>query len=163
MVTQPQPVALLALLHEGTRGTELLLGRKLRGFGQGNIVLPGGKIDPGESAQHAAMREFREETGVCVQSADLTFAARVTFTFPANPRANMDCAVFTARIASGMPVPSEELEPLWFPVGELPVRQMWEDSPLWLPALAAGERFTAKIILAADNLAVQSIDFEPWG
>ncbi|WP_404290282.1 8-oxo-dGTP diphosphatase [Glutamicibacter arilaitensis] len=161
-LTPPQPVALLALLRDGARGTELLLGRKLRGFGQGNIVLPGGKIDPGESAPQAAVREFLEETGIRVHLADLEKAARVTFTFPANPRADMDCAVFTTRRASGIPTASEELEPLWFPIEELPASQMWEDSPLWLPPLAAGVRFTAKITLAEDNLAVQSIDFEPW-
>lgn len=41
-----QLVALVALIEHTDEGERILLGRKLRGLGRGNIVLPGGKLNP---------------------------------------------------------------------------------------------------------------------
>lgn len=45
------------------RGSEVLLGRKKRGLGAGNITGVGGHVEPGETASQAAARELKEETG----------------------------------------------------------------------------------------------------
>ncbi|MET0989706.1 MAG: NUDIX domain-containing protein, partial [Glaciihabitans sp.] len=45
-------------------GTEVLLGRKKTGLGTGRLVGPGGKLEPGESARAAAVREVAEEVGL---------------------------------------------------------------------------------------------------
>lgn len=155
----PQPVALLALLRNRQGRTEVLLGRKRRGFGQGKIVLPGGKIEPGETAAEAAIREFHEETRLLVQAADLELGARVDFRFPAQPAADMDCTAFIASTACGEPGITEELEPLWADPASLPAAQMWQDSPLWLPRLVAGEKFSVEVVLAPDNQSVERLSF----
>ncbi|QDY67907.1 NUDIX domain-containing protein [Glutamicibacter halophytocola] len=160
--SNPRPVALVALLAERDGNAQILLGRKLRGFGQGKIVLPGGKNEPGESSRQAAVREFFEETGLRVSGPDLQLAARIEFRFSSLPAADMDCMTFIARSAEGQAASSDELEPLWFRIDQLPVDQMWQDSKTWLPQLAAGQRFTARIVLASDNISVQTIDFDPW-
>lgn len=46
------------------RGTEVLLIRRGAPPRQGEWSLPGGRIEPGERAVDAAVRELREETGV---------------------------------------------------------------------------------------------------
>ncbi len=46
------------------RGEDVLLIRRGRPPRQGEWSLPGGRIEPGERAVEAAMRELREETGV---------------------------------------------------------------------------------------------------
>lgn len=40
-------------------GPRLLLGRKLRGFGEGYLNGFGGKVEPGETIEAAAAREVR--------------------------------------------------------------------------------------------------------
>ena len=44
--------------------TEVLLGRKKRGLGTGRYVGLGGKLEAGESALDAIVREIAEEAGV---------------------------------------------------------------------------------------------------
>ena len=43
------------------RGDEVLLINKKRGLGKGKVNGPGGKVDPGETALQAAIRELEEK------------------------------------------------------------------------------------------------------
>ena len=43
-------------------GKHILMGRKLRGFGQGKITGFGGKLEPSETPLQAMRREFHEES-----------------------------------------------------------------------------------------------------
>jgi 8-oxo-dGTP diphosphatase len=64
--------------HEG----RILLGRRMDddGFYGGYWEFPGGKVDPGESAEEALVREFSEELGVRVES--YRFYRQVVWTYP---------------------------------------------------------------------------------
>jgi 8-oxo-dGTP diphosphatase len=46
------------------RGDEVLLVQRAKAWFHGYWALPGGKIEPGETAVEAALRELLEETGV---------------------------------------------------------------------------------------------------
>jgi 8-oxo-dGTP diphosphatase len=58
----PAPVPAVGVVC--LRGDEVLLVRRGRPPRQGEWSLPGGRIEPGERAVDAALRELREETGV---------------------------------------------------------------------------------------------------
>jgi 8-oxo-dGTP diphosphatase len=58
----PAPVPCVGVVC--LRGPEVLLIRRGRPPKQGEWSLPGGRIEPGERAMEAALRELREETGV---------------------------------------------------------------------------------------------------
>lgn len=160
--TQPQPVALMLVLRGQGETRQVLLGRKLTGFGAGNMVAPGGKIEPGEQAASAAVRELEEETSLRVAAECADHRATILFRFPARPASDMDCQVFLATSYDGKPAASGELEPHWYPVADLPVEQMWQDAEHWLPRIIGGEMFTATVIMAQDNLGVTTVRISSW-
>ncbi|GAA0653933.1 hypothetical protein GCM10010193_00050 [Kitasatospora atroaurantiaca] len=72
----PLPVVVTLLpvnLPEG--GQSLVVIRRTIEPGYGELALPGGYIDYGESWQQAAVRELREETGIHADSTDVTLVA----------------------------------------------------------------------------------------
>ncbi len=160
--TTPTQVVLCLPLLRGLTGTQVLLGHKQRGFGAGRVVAPGGKIEPGESPEAAAVRELFEETSLVAAASSLEPAARVFFRFPARPAADMDCTVFLTAAFAGMAAASEELVPAWYPVGHLPLGRMWDDSAMWLGRLLAGERFDALVVLDEDNESVARFSTIDW-
>lgn len=61
-----RPAAVLVLLADGPDGAELLLTRRpwhMRTH-KGEVTFPGGKLDPGETYEQAALREAWEEVGL---------------------------------------------------------------------------------------------------
>jgi 8-oxo-dGTP diphosphatase len=147
--------------RDGVR--EVLLGHKKTGLGTGKIVGLGGHVEPGELPAEAAVREVKEESGICVASGSLALAAHVTFLFPAHPSWNMDVMIYTAAQWSGEAAESDEIRPQWFPVTALPFGQMWDDSARWLPRVLAGERLRATFTYAADNERVAAASMVPLG
>lgn len=131
-------------------GREVLLGRKKRGLGTGNIVGLGGKVEPGETSREAAVREVGEEAGIDVRAADFEHKASIAYAFPTKPRWDQDATVFVAERWSGEAVETDEIASGWYDVRALPLDEMWADARHWLPRVLAGERIEASFAFAAD-------------
>ncbi|GAA1514683.1 8-oxo-dGTP diphosphatase [Agromyces terreus] len=147
-------VCVCYLLRERGGRTEVLLGRKKHGLGAGNLVGPGGKLESGESATDAAVREVLEETGLRVRAADLEPRGLLTYLFPHREAWSQESSVFVCRSWSGEPEASDELDPEWFAVDEVPYGRMWDDARFWLPQVLAGGSVRRTFSFGADLATV---------
>lgn len=133
---------------DGTR--QVLLGRKKKGLGAGNIVGLGGKLEPGESPLDAAVREVEEESGLVVAASALVPLGVLTYLFPHRESWSQESSVFVCSEWAGTPRESDELNPEWFDVASLPVDEMWDDARHWLPGVLAGTPVRATFTFGED-------------
>jgi len=133
---------------------QVLLGRKKKGLGLGNIVGLGGKLEPGESALEAAVREVEEESGLIVSADALTAMGVLTYLFPHKPAWSQRSNVFVTDRFTGTPRESDELNPVWFTIADLPVDEMWDDARHWLPGVLAGVPVEATFTFGEDLATV---------
>lgn len=152
--SQHAPVVVVYLLRDGTDGPEVLLGEKRRGLGTGRLVGPGGKREPGERPEAAAVREVAEEVGLRIDVADLEARGTLDYRFPFRPSWSQVSDVFVCRRWQGEPTGSDELEPRWIPVDAVPYDAMWDDAHYWLPAVLRGGTVSARFSFAEDNATV---------
>ncbi|MBJ2122240.1 NUDIX domain-containing protein [Arthrobacter sp. MSA 4-2] len=115
-MTHVLSIAALCLLDDAGR---LLLVRKR---GTTMFMQPGGKLEPGESAAAAAVRELQEELGLTLPAARLRPLGRWYGPAANEPDTFIDAAVFLCPL-EGTPVPAAEIEEIG-----------------WLDLAAAGSR-----------------------
>jgi 8-oxo-dGTP diphosphatase len=135
-------VTLLFLRKEG----RILLAMKKRGFGVGKWNGVGGKVEPGESPEEAAIRECQEE--IAVTPRNLHLAGNLHF-FDL-PDVEHYCYVYVATEWEGEPSETEEMRPQWFAVEDIPYDTMWADDRLWLPELIQNNPFKGKVVIEND-------------
>lgn len=126
----------------------ILLIEKKRGLGKGKVNGPGGRFEPGETAEACAIRETREELGVVPQN--LVNRGLLRFQF-ADGYA-LECHVFSASGCVGEPVETEEAAPLWTPLDAIPYERMWADDILWLPHMLDGRSFQGEFFFDQDEM-----------
>ena len=114
----------------------ILLIRKKRGFGAGKMNAPGGKIEDGESPAAAAARELEEEIGIRPQQLQLL----AEIDFHNDGVHEMHVYVFRSRAFEGTLRETEEADPKWFPVSDIPYDEMWPDDRIWLPLFLQGRK-----------------------
>lgn len=125
------------------KNSNVLLGLKKRGFGNGLWNGFGGKVEPGETIIEAAVRELREE--VSIEAEELSKVGQLEFVFESGSEP-LDVHIFEVTRYSGEPVESEEMEPKWFTTKEIPFAQMWADDEFWFPYYLAGKKFKGRFL-----------------
>src|SRR4051794_39293395 len=116
------------------RGDRLLLVRRCD---SGMWELPGGRVDVGETATEAAVREVAEEAGVTVEVTGLVGL----FTDPGHVVRSREgevrqqfALVFRGRVIGGAPTPDlrETCEAAWVATAEVPRLPMEYPARLWI-------------------------------
>jgi 8-oxo-dGTP diphosphatase len=142
---RPIDVATLLFIVDGSR---VLLIRKKRGLGAGKISAPGGRLEPGESVDAAAVREVEEEVGVT--PLEITTHGSLRFEFMDGYKL---CAhVYVAQGFRGTPIETDEAIPLWFERDRIPFHEMWVDDALWVPHVLAGRTVAGRFVFDADTM-----------
>ncbi|MDP1528426.1 MAG: NUDIX hydrolase [Rhodoferax sp.] len=119
------------------RGEEVLLIRRGTPPRQGEWSLPGGRIEPGERAMDAALRELREETGVEAEITGLIDVVDGLFPEAGRHYVLID---YAARWLSGEPVAGDDaLEARFVALDEVETLIDWSETRRII-RMAAGTR-----------------------
>lgn len=89
---------------------EILTVRKR---GTARFMLVGGKLEPGETPAHAAIRETGEEIGLILEPADLTLLGHFNTPAANEPNTEIECTVYTAELNATPAVAAEIAELRW--------------------------------------------------
>lgn len=130
------------------RDGQILLIRKKRGLGAGKINGPGGRLEKGETALEAAIRETQEEIGVTPWGLELI--GELFFQFLDGYKLHV--AVFNARGCHGELCETDEATPQWTDLDKIPYHEMWQDDPYWLPLLVQRRKFRGCFVFDQDRL-----------
>jgi 8-oxo-dGTP diphosphatase len=130
------------------RDGQILLIRKKRGLGAGKINGPGGRLEPGETAEQSAIRETQEEIGITPTG--LEHVGELFFQFLDGYKLHV--AVFAASGCTGNLIETDEATPIWTDIGRIPYVEMWQDDPHWLPLVVKRARFRGFFVFDVEQL-----------
>jgi 8-oxo-dGTP diphosphatase len=147
----PTDRATLLFVIEGDR---ILLIRKKRGLGAGKVNAPGGRIEPGETAEAGAIREVEEELRVTPTGVEEV--GELSFQFADGY--GLHARVFRASGLVGTPTETEEAIPLWTRLDAIPFSEMWADDALWIPLMLERKRFAGRFIFDGEAMLAHALD-----
>lgn len=118
--TRTDPVAIVLVVDAAGAGTRTLLVRKPQYVPRTRHTCVAGFVEPGESAEEAAVREVREETGVAVDRASVRFVASQPWPSPLGSQLMLGfmCRA-RADSAPPRPDPAELDDARWFSLDEV--------------------------------------------
>lgn len=134
---------------------KVLLIEKKRGLGAGKINVPGGHIEPGETAHEAAVRETIEEVSLTTDNLELS--GYLYFKF--KDGLTMKGWVYKTTQYSGTPQESDEANPFWNNIDSLPYDRMWADDEIWIPQMLKGRYFRGYFEFDGDTMLKREIEF----
>jgi len=138
------------------KDSKVLLGMKKRGFGEGRWNGFGGKVEKGETLIDGAKREMLEESGLMIE--EMEERGCINFYFIDTGKL-MEVHIFDVLKYAGKPVETEEMNPQWFKLEEIPFKNMWADDPYWFPLFLKKNKFKGMIIFK-DNDEILNYELE---
>lgn len=127
-------------MRNGATGPEVLLSRKLTGFGTGNRNGYSGHIETKETPEETTIREIGEECGVEISEDDLDLLGRILIY--RGPRESVDLYVYICWDSNrDFGDSSEMADPQWFSEDQLPISEMNEGDELWIHYVLQGIQF----------------------
>jgi 8-oxo-dGTP diphosphatase len=147
---------ILATLMFVIKDGQILLIEKKRGLGAGKINGPGGKIDPGETALEAAIRETQEELLITPHAPRKL--GELLFSMSDCP--DIMCHVYRADDYTGTPTETDEAVPVWTALDAIPYQRMWEDDQYWLPLLLAEQSFRGRFVFEGERMLWRDLNLD---
>jgi len=149
---------LFLIKKSGDTISHICLAMKKRSFGKGRWNGVGGKLNEGESIESAVIRETKEEIGV--HPKNFKKVAELCFNFPEHKKHfNQTAHVYFCDEWENNPAESEEMNPQWFHVDELPFHSMWPDDIFWLPKVLQGEIIKGNFLFGdSDNVLEHELE-----
>ncbi len=129
-----------------TSKDKILLGMKKKGFGAGKYNGYGGKVEPGETLEVAALREFMEESCLVAKLDDLIKVGEIDFYFPHQPNFDQTVHIYRVLKFSGDLKETDEMSHHWFDLSKIPYERMWDDDKHWLPLVLQGKKVNGHFV-----------------
>ncbi len=147
---EPKETAVICFIFKDDK---VLLINKKTGLGAGKVNAPGGRVEPAEMAIDAAVREVQEETGLT--PLNVREVGQLSFIF--KDGYSLKGIVYFSDDFTGNMVETDEADPFWHPVAEIPYEKMWADDQLWLPLAIKGKYITGHFIFDGDKMLSQDV------
>ena len=137
---------------------KILLAMKKRGFGEGKYNGVGGKIEKGETPEEAMIRETKEE--IAVVPTKFEKVGFIDFDeYYKGKKERVTFHLYFVKEWTGEPTESEEMNPKWFDVDNIPYDKMFPDDKYWLPLILEGKKIKAYFDFDEEwNLLCKKID-----
>ncbi|MDA3852339.1 MAG: 8-oxo-dGTP diphosphatase [Spirochaetaceae bacterium] len=130
------------------QGERILLIHKKTGLGKGLINGPGGRIEPGESPEEAAVREVQEELLISINNPIHLGLLHFQFTDGYSLKGH----VYKTDNYQGIAQETREAKPLWVDIDNIPYDKMWQDDKLWMPLLLNDTHFKGYFIFDNERM-----------
>ena len=98
------------------------------------------KKKKGESFEQSLIREAKEEIGI-VPTEYINMGELVFYN---GEKVGFFVKVYLITEWKGTPKESDEVEPIWFTIDQIPYAQMWEDDKYWFPKVLEGKKIRAE-------------------
>lgn len=140
------------------KDNNILLAMKKRGFGEGKYNGVGGKIKNGETPEEAMIRETIEE----IKVTPINYEKVGFIEFDEYYKGRKERVVFHLYLVyewNGVPTESDEMNPKWFNIQNIPYDKMFPDDKYWLPLILEGKKIKAYFDFDEEwNLLYNKID-----
>ena len=137
------------------RDNKILLGKKKFGFGKDKYNGFGGKLNPNENPEQAAIRELFEESNL--KASKITKVGEISYIFPDKIEFNQIVHIFLVDSYEGIEKETEEMLPKWFNIKEIPFNEMWDNDKYWIPLVLNSKKIKAEITQDETNTVKKEI------